>query len=217
MRKSHQLLPSLLLALAVDGANAADVIVKIHNRAGDGIADAVVTLTGDGTATSAPAQPPAGKTIDQRDETFIPYVEIFRPGDRVVFRNSDHTRHHVYSFSPVKTFEFVLKPGEKSPPLTLDKTGIAAVGCNIHDHMISYLFVTDALRSAKSGADGVVRMEGLAAGLYTVHVWHPQLHPGHPEMTQPLSLATGDESRTLDFTLSLLPDPRVQMRNEYDE
>ena len=43
------------------------------------------------------------KIIDQRDETFIPYVEIFRPGDQVVFRNSDRTRHHVYSFAPAKS------------------------------------------------------------------------------------------------------------------
>lgn len=217
MRASHQLLPSLLLALVMNGANAADVVVKIHNRAGDAIADAVVTLTDDKAGTSAPARPPTEKTIDQRDETFIPYVEIFRPGDHVVFRNSDHTRHHVYSFSPIKTFEFVLKPGEMSPSLTLDQVGIAAVGCNIHDHMISYLYVTNALRAAKSGADGIIRIEGLSVGHYTVHVWHPQLHPGHPEMTQALLVTAGEGPQTLDFTLSLLPDPRMHMDDEYDQ
>ena len=93
--------------------------------------------------------------IDQKNLMFLPYIEVFRPGDAVVFRNSDGTRHHVYSFSPAKAFEFVLAPGQSSPPMTLDQAGvIVVVGCNIHDQMASYLVVSDAPWIATTGKDG---------------------------------------------------------------
>lgn len=75
---------------------------------------------------------------------FMPYIEVFRPGDEVVFRNSDRTRHHVYSFSPNRTFEFVLAPGQSLARMKLDKSGVITVGCNIHDQMATYLYVSDA-------------------------------------------------------------------------
>jgi len=81
---------------------------------------------------------------DQKNLMFMPYIEVFRPGDEVVFRNSDRTRHHVYSFSSNRTFEFVLAPGQSSARMKLDKSGVIAGGCNIHDQMATYLYVSDA-------------------------------------------------------------------------
>ena len=222
MRALHKQLRSQVLAAALAlsaflaTAEAADVTVRVKDHGGNAVADAVVTLTGQTGATADhPTGPPVEKIVDQKNETFVPYVEIFRPGDRVVFRNSDSTRHHVYSFSRIKTFEFVLKPGESSPALTLDKTGTAAIGCNIHDHMISYLVVSDAAHIAKSGSDGVIRFGNVPVGTYTVHVWHPQLHPGRPEMSEQVQVTAAGEAKAVDFALSLLPDPRMQMRDEY--
>jgi plastocyanin len=212
------MLPPLLLILSLTRvATAAEVSVQIHDRSGRPISDAVVTLTSDSPSNTTTSTVSKEKVIDQRNETFVPYVELFHPGDRVVFRNSDRTRHHVYSFSHVKTFEFVLKPGESSPALMLDQTGIAAVGCNIHDHMISYLFVTDAPRADRSGGSGTVKFGELPSGSYTLHVWHPQLHPGHPEMAQTIGLVAESDRRSVDFVLSLLPDPRQHLHgdNEY--
>jgi plastocyanin len=216
----HKPLLPLLLAAAIAPlaipANAAAILVHLTDHSAATVADAVVTVTLDsGKGPEAVPAAPADHVIDQKNETFVPYVEVLRPGDHVVFRNSDRTRHHVYSFSKIKTFEFVLKPGDSSPPLTMDKTGIAAVGCNIHDHMISYLVVSDAPRIAKSGADGNVKLDGLPAGTYTVHVWHPQLHPSRPEMTQSVQLASDADGKSIEFTMSLLLDPRMQMQGEY--
>lgn len=116
MRALRRLLPILMASAGAAGiAEAAEVLVQVHDRAGHPVNDAVVTVTGDSGSARTPATA-VEKVIDQRQETFLPYVEIFRPGDRVVFCNSDRTRHHVYSFSRVKTFEFVLKPGVSSRP-----------------------------------------------------------------------------------------------------
>ena len=197
---------SVVLALLVATPVAAgELSVRLDDGHGHPAADAVVTLRKEGGAEPTP-RAPATKIIDQRDETFIPYVEIFRPGDQVVFRNSDRTRHHVYSFAPAKTFEFVIAPGDSSTPVTLDRTGEISVGCNIHDQMITHLYVSDAPWIERSAADGRVVFQGLPAGSYEIDMWHPQLRPGRPGPHQ--TIAVDDAPVALTFSLSLLPDPR---------
>lgn len=194
---------------------AAEVAVHLSDAQGRAVSDAVVMLTADAAPASKPATAPATHVIDQRNEAFIPYVQLLRPGDGVVFRNSDTTRHHVYSFAAIKTFEFVLRPGESSPELRMDKTGVAAVGCNIHDHMITYLFVSAVPATAMSNDGGDVVLGQIAPGRYTAHVWHPQLHPGRPEPTQLVTVAADSDVVHLAFTLSLMPDPRMSMDREH--
>lgn len=201
-------LPSVLLILlaAAAPALAGELIVSIDDGHGRPAADAVVSLRKEGGAERIEQQAAMTKIIDQRDETFIPYVEIFRPGDQVVFRNSDRTRHHVYSFAAAKSFEFVIAPGDSSAPVTLDRAGEIAVGCNIHDKMITHLYVSDAPWIARSPSDGRVVFENLPAGTYEIDVWHPQLRPGRPGPHQTIVIDDGPARAT--FSLSLLPDPR---------
>jgi plastocyanin len=204
-----------LLALFASGmASAAQLAVTVADREGKPVGDAVVSLLRqDGAGPHAAA--PSTHTIDQKDLTFIPYVEVFRPGDRVVFHNSDHTRHHVYSFSPAKTFEYVIAPEQAAPPLKLDRTGVIAVGCNIHDSMISYLYVTDASWFARTDASGRVQFGDLPAGAYDVRVWHPRLPPARPDLVQEGVVLGADERRQVPFALTLLPDLRFQFDREH--
>lgn len=185
---------------------AGQLVVRVSDTGGHAVGDAVVTLT-PATPVPASAVAPVTRYVDQRDETFIPYVQVVRPGDRVVFRNSDGTRHHVYSFSEAKAFEFLLRPGESSPPLTLDKPGLIAVGCNIHDHMIAYLFVSSE-PSQVTPSQGQVTFDHLPPGNYTVTVWHPQLRPGQAPPREMRTVDAGEQAQHADFALSLIPDPR---------
>jgi plastocyanin len=185
-------------------AAASELIVQLDDGHGDVVRDAVVTLRKDGETQEQHA--PVTKIIDQRDETFIPYVEIFRPGDNVVFRNSDNTRHHVYSFAAAKSFEFVIAPGGSSAPVTLDRSGEISVGCNIHDQMITHLYVSDAPWIAHAGADGRVVFDHLPPGTYDIEIWHPQLRPGKPLPQRVIALESTPSNVT--FSLALLPDPR---------
>lgn len=210
-----------MLFLAAAPVSAGELIVRIDDGHGKPAGDAVVTVRREGESGLDPhaagERIAATRIIDQRDETFIPYVEIFRPGDQVVFRNSDRTRHHVYSFSPAKTFEFVIAPGASTPPVTLDQVGEISVGCNIHDQMITHLFVSDAPWVARATAEGNAFIDGLPAGTYIVQVWHPQLRPGKPEPRQ--TIVVGDAQVSTAFSLALLPDPRQgandRERNRY--
>jgi plastocyanin len=206
MRPMLFLVAVCLLATA-GSSRAASVALQFIDAGGQPIKDAVVRLTGE--PAGGAVAPPAGggtHTIDQSDETFIPYVEIVPIGDDVIFRNSDQTRHHVYSFSPLGLFEFLLAPGDKSPPVRLTRPGVIAVGCNIHDQMIAYLYVSDSILVSLSDANGRADIKDVPAGRYLAHLWHPRLHPGASETTLPITVGT--DPATLTATLSLLPNRR---------
>lgn len=219
--KQGRLCGILALFGVFSGVTAAgELEVRVRDRRGDPVADAVVTMVVRGSAQAegrkATVRPPGSRRIvDQKGLAFAPYVEVFRPGDEVVYRNSDHTRHHVYSFSPIKAFEFVLGTGKTSAPLKLERPGVIAVGCNIHDGMINYLYISDAPWIARTDARGVALFLDLPAGAYDVRVWQPRLPPKRPDLVQSGLSLRADERRSLDFSLSLLPDSRLQFDREH--
>jgi plastocyanin len=193
-----------LIFSRIEAADAASLVVKVTDPGGKAVADAVAKLTADGLKeASGDVQP---HVIDQRNETFIPYVEIVPAGGEVTFRNSDQTRHHVYSFSPLGLFEFLLAPGDRSAPVRLAHPGIIAVGCNIHDPMIAYLYVSDSPLVARSDPQGMAEIKAVPAGRYVLHLWHPRLRPGRQELTQSVTVEGNDVQ--LAVIMELLPDRR---------
>ncbi|RZA18269.1 MAG: methylamine utilization protein [Lysobacteraceae bacterium] len=217
MELATRILLGCLLAASAGSAIAGQVVVSVGDARGRAVVDAVVTLRPVGGSPAAMATPatPDRHIIDQRNLQFMPYLQVFRPGDEVVFRNSEATRHHVYSFSPARAFEFVLGPGQRSPPLKLDKPGAIAVGCNIHDQMIAYLYVTDAPRFVQTTATGRAVFDALPSGDYEVRVWQPRLRPGKPEPRQQVRVAGAGPATTVSVSLRLLPDPRSQAGREH--
>jgi plastocyanin len=149
--------------------------------------DSVITLEPDGSQALA-THLPEKAVIDQRDETFLPLVAIVRKGGRVVFTNNDETMHQVYSFSAIKQFQFVIKQGEVSAPVEFDQPGIAAVGCNIHDQMIAYVFVADAPFAAVSDGQGHAEIRDVPPGRYRISLWHPQMLVGEAPLSQSVTV-----------------------------
>lgn len=197
---------SLALALAPTFAAAGALEVAVVDTRGEPVADAVVTLHSHAGLDTGPGVSQT-HTIDQRDIQFHPHVQIFHPGDRVVFRNSDRTRHHVYSFSAGSAFETVVAPGESSPPMALAKPGVVSVGCNIHDRMIAYLVVTDAPFAARTGDDGTVRFADVPDGTWSVRVWQSRSKADQQTSEQATTLPAATAPR-LRFVLALRPDAR---------
>jgi plastocyanin len=193
-------------------ARAATVDVEIKDSAGHPAANAVVSLAPDAAGPATPSQLPAEAIIDQRHETFIPLVTLLRKGGQVVFTNNDTTMHQVYSFSPIKQFEFELDEGQRSKPVVFDVPGIASIGCNIHDQMITYVFVADTPWAVQTDANGRARIAGVPAGGYRATVWHPQLAPGRGTPTAPLSVK-GDTPFAMSISLVAAPKKRMHMGN----
>jgi len=166
--------------LAPQSAMSATVDVLITDRAGHAAESAVVTLAPEATGTVA-SRAPEKAVIDQRHEMFLPLVVVVRRGGAVVFTNNDVTKHQVYSFSPIKQFQFVISQGETSDPVRFDQSGIAAIGCNIHDQMIAYVFVTDDPIAATTDSTGHSAIVDVPEGRYRLSVWHPQMRGAAPD------------------------------------
>ena len=168
------LLLAALACMAVQSSGwAGELRVQVIDGDGKPLPDAVVVaFPADGHI-----QPtgPGTEVEDQIDREFVPYVQAIRVGSYVKFPNKDDIRHHVYSFSPAKKFELPLYSGTPASPVLFDKVGVVKLGCNIHDWMIGYVYVTDAPYFGKTAAQGQAELKDLPAGTYRVRVWHPRL------------------------------------------
>lgn len=181
---------ALALAAACGGVQSASVSVSVSDQAGRPLHDAVVLL--EPATGKLPVAPLAGVQIVQVKRQFAPQVSVVTVGTPVSFPNDDTVRHHVYSFSPVKTFELKLYAGVPNTPVVFDKPGIAVLGCNIHDQMVAWVVVVDTPLYARSAASGKARIEGVPPGNYQLRVWHSALAEGAPPTSSPLAVGSTD-------------------------
>ena len=172
MMKRFGILLAVQACLAVQApAYAAQLHALVLGQDGKPLPNTVVVvMPEDG---QLPAAKRTVEIVDQIDKEFVPYVKPVRAGSYVQFPNKDNIRHHVYSFSPPKKFELPLYSGTPSQPVLFDKPGIVKLGCNIHDWMLGYVYVTETPYFGKTGADGRVDLDQLPPGRYAARVWHP--------------------------------------------
>jgi hypothetical protein len=170
----------LVLALWLLGpamALAADLSVTVRTPQGKPVVDAVVSVA---APHSGPIHLPWPYRMAQHNIQFDPFVLVVPVGAEVAFPNLDFTRHHVYSFSPSKTFELKLYGRDETRVVHFDKAGVVELGCNIHDTMIAFIVVVETPYVAKTDADGVAVIHGVPAGTQPVSVWRPYLRaPGN--------------------------------------
>jgi plastocyanin len=192
----------ILLVVAVSlPASAGTLQVQVSDTSGTGVGDAVVTLTPvGGGRLSAPM---ADQAIGQKNKEFTPRVTVVPVGTKISFPNTDTVQHHVYSFSSIKKFDIPLYKDKAPEPVVFDRPGVVVLGCNIHDWMKAYVYVTDTQFFGKSGPDGRVDLPNVPAGSYSVGFWHPRLKrvAGEPLPTS-LSVGAG-ETRSLKVAVEL--------------
>ncbi len=199
------LIAALLCGSAAGSAFAGRLTVTVKDEDGKPAAEAVVELVPDEGVVLPSSRVPLETTIDQRHETFIPLVNLIRKGGHVIFMNNDTTMHQVYSFSPIRQFQFEIRQGERSQPVVFNTPGIAAIGCNIHDQMITYVYVAVSPFAAITDADGHASFAELSNGSYEVKIWHPRLPVGQKIRSR--HVAVGDVAGSDTFVLPLVPPP----------
>ena len=199
----RRLLLSALLAISAFPALAAPLSVRVVDAGGKPVRDAVVSLRSVGQPTPAPR--PGNYAIEQRNLMFHPFVSVVPVGSTVKFPNFDATRHHVYSFSAAKRFEFKLFAKDQSRSIIVDRPGTIAVGCNIHDQMAAFLFVTDTAWTARTDASGVVTFRDAPSGAVSIGVWHPYLRSPDGSMTRKMAL--GNSAHSESFAVRLRAPP----------
>ena len=150
---------------------AASLEAHVSTSAGTPVEDAAIVIE---PVSGAAPRPRKTATIAQQDREFIPYVTIVQTGTAINFPNHDPFKHHVYSFSPAKTFEIKLYAGKPVKPIVFDKSGEVALGCNIHDWMEAYVLVVDSPYFAKTGSNGRALIANVPPGRYRLRLWHPR-------------------------------------------
>jgi plastocyanin len=189
-----------LLPAATALAAEHSITGRVTGPDGKGIAQALVFVQS--PVAKPPAVPPTA-TMDQINKTFVPAVLPVVAGTKILFPNSDHIRHHVYSFSRAKTFELPLYKGEDAPPVLFENAGVVKIGCNIHDWMSAIIIVLPNPHYTWTDEDGKFSLPGLEAGTYTLAAWHPQASDKTDKTAQNVELGSNDMQ--LSFTLVLSP------------
>jgi len=146
--------------------------------------------------------------VDQIDKEFVPHVKAVVVGAPVFFPNKDNIRHHVYSFSPVKTFELPLYSGTPANPVVFDRPGVVTIGCNIHDWMLGFIYVAETPWVATTGRSGSAKLDGLPPGPYAVRVWHPRMEGSEAATTRAVTIGTGPGDAVWQLTLKQERRPR---------
>jgi len=196
-----------LVALALAGVTtplaAASLSVRVVDTSGHPVRDAVVTLY---PSAGARAPHASGRyAISQQNLQFHPFLTIVPVGADVSFPNLDPTKHHVYSFSAAKRFELKLFAKDQSRTVRFDRPGVVALGCNIHDAMSAFIFVTDSAWTARTNGQGVAAFGDAPSAPARLTVWHPYLRaPGGP-----VQQAIGAGQRSVTFSVRLRPPPAM--------
>lgn len=185
--------------------------VTVVGTGGESVENAVVWI--DVGSTGSPATP-SRAVMNQANQQFSPFVLPVAVGTTVDFPNNDPFRHHVYSFSAAKPFELKLYGGGEVQTVTFDTPGPIALGCNIHDNMLAYVYVVPSPYFAKTDNRGQAQIEGVPAGTHRVLVWHP-----NQRAVAAASETTVQEGAValITLTVSLRPERRSRRPGAYDE
>jgi hypothetical protein len=82
-----------------------------------------------------------------------------------------------------------------------DKAGVVALGCNIHDAMSAFIFVTDSAWTARTNAQGMAVFGDAPNSPGHLTVWHPYLRSPGGLFQQ----AVGVGQRSASFSVRLRP------------
>ena len=197
----------VLLALALAGVSsplsATPLSVRVVDASGRPVRDAVVAFSPAGSAARA-ARVTSRYVVSQQNLQFHPFLTVIPVGSDVSFPNLDPTKHHVYSFSAAKRFELKLFAKDQSRTVHFDKPGVVALGCNIHDPMSAFIYVTDSAWTARTNARGIAVFADAPSVPGRLTVWHPYLRsPG------PVQQVLAGNQRSASFNVRLRAPPSM--------
>ena len=191
-------------------ASSQSLQVTLTDAEGERVSDAVVELVLP-EAIRAQFSGGEGAIIDQVDKEFVPTITTIIVGSKIIFPNSDDILHHVYSFSPVNTFDIPLYGKDVDARFIEEfpRAGVVEIGCNIHDWMLAYIYIAESSKVAISNEKGIAEIRDLPAGSFPVRIWHSRL-PRNTEYVMANATTTASGVAELEVSLQLERDRRIR-------
>jgi plastocyanin len=156
--------------------------------------------------------PSSGKQLQHTSKTlalnnkrcaFEPHIFVMSPGDSLDNINSDpllHNTHLAAQKTPLgeggDSFNIALLPKSPSRQKKVFDEGVYSITCDVHPWMKAWVIVQKHESSQVSTQDGSFHFDKIAAGSYTLHLWHERL--GHHEKAV---LVGQDELSDIKFIL----------------
>ena len=189
---------------------AQEIKLTLIDANGAPVSGAVMELLSDTALASANSSMNEVR-VDQIDKEFVPTVTTIVAGGSASFPNSDDILHHVYSFSPAKTFDTPLYGSNSDSEYreAFDVPGVVEIGCNIHDWMLAYIYVGESELMEISNDEGLVSLSDIPPGDYRLRVWHSRLAAPQNKMEQDVTIEA-DGVKELELSLKLSRDRRVR-------
>jgi plastocyanin len=191
---------------------AADISVTVLTIDNKPLADAVVYVdTNQSLATKS--LPMA--IMDQQNKAFVPHVLAVPVGTTVDFPNTDSVNHYVYSFSDIKKFQFKLFKGDlEKHQMLFDRPGVVAIGCNIHDFMLGYIFVSPSNYVSVTNTAGQVRLNLPDKGDFKLAIWHERSNENLEALTHTITGNAAPQTALIRFSKGLKPQRKMTHEGE---
>ena len=199
-----------LFLASVWQSEAVELKIELLDVNGKPVNNAVVLLHSPSHPV-APVSSEFSAVMDQVNRRFVPHTLVVQQGTRVRFPNSDRVKHHVYSFSPAKTFELKLYSELEVDPLAFDTPGAVELGCNIHDWMLAYIYVADTPFFAQTDDHGIAVIN-VPEGQFDLSFWHPRIDDGDQAIVLPIEVSLNEA-----FFRHRLVAPLLPSLSEYDD
>lgn len=208
-----------LLVCTFVAAQPVDLQIRVLDQNQQPVADAIVIDPGTPALSFPESSPTDIAVMDQQNKEFKPRVLAIRRGQKVSFPNSDNIRHHVYSFSETKRFEIRLYADTPESPIEFERGGVVVLGCNIHDSMLGYIFVSDWQHFTQTDPEGIALLKQVNSTPKRLAVWHPeQIDPTSVQTVETPTwnnLNANSQSTTIVIQRKPLPAPSNSSRFRY--
>ena len=192
------------------GAQAAEIQIQLVDKKGKGVIEAYVELLAKDGSHRATAKE---GIIDQVDKEFVPLISAIPKGTTITFPNSDNIQHQIYSFSKPKKFDLPLLAKNETKKITFENTGIVSLGCNIHDWMLSYIYIYESEFFATSNKEGVASFSNIPAGDYTLRIWSARMKSNSDFIIQDVTITDNDNpmiTQQLKVRKKIRKKPRIE-------
>lgn len=123
--------------------------------------------------------------LDQQGCHYIPHVFGVMAGQPIMIRNSDSTLHNIHPLPKVNTpFNIGMPTKGMTQTRVFDKPELPFhVKCDVHPWMSGFVGVFAHPFFGVSNNMGVVEIDNVPAGTYTVESWHERLGPKFQKIT----------------------------------